>query len=101
MAQSTVDIQKMKSVSTELDNIYGNMMSQITKLDEHVGSLERLWKGEAANAYYAAYRQNTANFLQLAEAINNGSKTLSGIAANYNKADVAAADAIKAKMGGR
>jgi WXG100 family type VII secretion target len=101
MAQSTVDIQKMKSVSGELDKIYGNMMNQIKKMDEAMSNLDKLWKGEGAAAYQTAYKQNTSNFLQLCEAINNCSKTLSGIAASYGKADNAAAEAIKAKMGGR
>jgi WXG100 family type VII secretion target len=101
MAQSTVDIQKMKTVAGELDKIYANMMNQIKKLDEAMGNLEKLWKGEGAAAYQTAYRQNTQNFLQLCEAINNCSQTLSGIAVSYGKADNAAAEAIKAKMGGR
>jgi WXG100 family type VII secretion target len=101
MAQSTVDIQKMKTVAGELDKIYANMMNQINKLDGSMSSLEKLWKGEGATAYQTAYKQNTTNFLQLAEAINNCSQTLSGIAVSYGKADNAAAEAIKSKMGGR
>jgi WXG100 family type VII secretion target len=91
----------MKSVSGELDKIYSNMMNQINKLDEAMSNLERLWKGEGAAAYQAAYRQNTQNFLQLCESINQCSQTLTGIATSYGKADNAAAEAIKSKMGGR
>jgi WXG100 family type VII secretion target len=101
MAQSTVDIQKMKTVAGELDKIYANMMNQLKKMDEAMGNLEKLWKGEGAEAYQNAYRQNTQNFLQLAESINNCSQTLTSIATSYNKADNAAAEAIKSKMGGR
>ncbi|TCL59037.1 WXG100 family type VII secretion target [Kineothrix alysoides] len=98
---TTVDLQKMKNVAGELDKIYANMMNQIKKLDEAVGNLQQLWKGEAAQAYQNAYKQNTTNFLQLAEAINSCSSSLTTIATTYNKADTAAADAIKSKMGGR
>lgn len=101
MALTTVDLQKMKSVAGELDKIYGNTMNQIKKLDESMGGLEKLWKGEAAQAYQNAYKQNTSNFLQLAEAINSCSASLMGIANTYGKADMAAAEAIKSKMGGR
>lgn len=101
MAQSTVDLQKMKTVSSELDKSYSGMMNQITKLDTCVGDLDKLWKGEGAIAYRNAYLQNTQNFLLLAEAVNSCSQSLSAIAVTYNKADSAAADAIKAKMGGR
>ncbi len=98
---TTVDMQKMKNVAGELDKIYATMMNQIKKLDEAVGNLQQLWKGEAAVAYQNAYKQNTTNFLQLAEAINSCSSSLTTIATTYGKADTAAAEAIKSKMGGR
>lgn len=98
MAQSTVDLQKMRNVSSELDKIYAGMMNQLKKLDENAGNLAKAWKGEAAQSYQKAYLANTQNFLQLAEAINSCAQTLGSIAVSYNKADQAAADAIKAKM---
>lgn len=98
---TTVDLQRMKSVAGELDKIYANTMNQIKKLDEAMGNLQQLWKGEAALAYQNAYKQNTSNFLQLAEAINNCSSTLLTITNTYSKSDMAAAEAIKSKMGGR
>jgi WXG100 family type VII secretion target len=101
MAQTTVDIQKMKSVAGELDKIYANTMNQLKKMDEAMANLDKLWKGEGATAYQNAYRQNTQNFLQLSEAIRSCSESLSSIANSYGKADSAAADAIKSKMGGR
>lgn len=101
MAQSTVDIQKMKNVATELDKNYAVINNQLKKMDECMSNLGQIWAGEGAAAYQKAYLQNTQNFLQLAEAINSCSATLNGIAATYGKADMAAAEAIKAKMGGR
>lgn len=98
MAQSTVDLQKMRIAARELDNIYAGMMNQLKKLDENASGLQRIWKGDAAQSYQKTYLANTQNFLQLAESINSCSKTLTAIAASYNKADLAAADAIKAKM---
>lgn len=101
MATTTVDLQKMKSVSGELDKVYSGMMNQLKKLDEVMGNLDKMWKGEAAQTYQNAYKQNTANFLQLAEAINNCSSSLQTISNQYGKAENSAAEAIKAKMGGR
>lgn len=101
MATTTVDLQKMKNVANELNKIYANTMNQIKKLDEAMGTLGQLWKGEAAQAYQNAYKQNTANFLQLAEAINTCSASLTTISTTYGKADMAATEAIKTKMGGR
>lgn len=101
MAQSMVDIQKMKSVAAELDKNYATINNQLKKLDESIANLGQVWKGEGAKAYQNAYTQNTQNFLQLAEAIMSCSASLTAIANTYGKADMAAAEAIKAKMGGR
>ncbi|MDR1589319.1 MAG: WXG100 family type VII secretion target [Oscillospiraceae bacterium] len=101
MATTTVDLQKMKNVASELDKIHANITNQIKKLGESVGSLEKLWKGDAAQAYQSAYRQNASNFSQLAAAIKNCSTSLTTITTTYGKADTAAAEAIKSKMGGR
>ena len=98
MAQSTVDLQKMKSVASELDKIYATMTSNKKKLDELMGQLPKVWTGEGAQAYQKAYQQNAGDFARLAEAIRNCSSTLTGAAGAYSKADMAAADAIKAKM---
>ncbi len=101
MAQSTVDIQKMRSVSAELDKNYTSITTQLKKLEEQMALLAQLWKGEGASAFQAAYRQNAQNFAQLSAAVRSCSISLSSIAANYGKADTAAADMIKSKMGGR
>ena len=100
MAQTAVNIQKMKSVSADLDKIYGDIHKQLQKMDEHMGTLEQLWRGEAAQAYQKAYLSKTDGFLRLAESVKACSQTLSGIAGAYQKADIAASEAIKAKMGG-
>ncbi|MEA4924234.1 MAG: WXG100 family type VII secretion target [Syntrophomonadaceae bacterium] len=101
MAQSTVDIQKMRSVASELDKNYAVINVQLKKLDELMSNLQQLWKGEGAAAYQNAYLQNTQNFVKLAEAIRGASASLTTFAGTYGKADTAAADAIKSKLGGR
>ncbi len=98
MAQSTVNLQKMKSVSSELDKIYATMTNNKKKLDEVVARLPKMWKGDAAAAYQKAYQENARDFALLAEAIRSCSTTLNTISSTYGKADMAAADAIKAKM---
>jgi WXG100 family type VII secretion target len=98
MAQSTVNIQRMKSVSSELDKTYQTMTNNKKKLDELIGSLSKIWSGAGAGAYLSAYSQNSNDFVMLAEAIRSCSATLTTITNTYSKADVAAADAIKSKM---
>jgi len=98
MAQSTVDLQKMKSVSSELDKIYTTLTNNQKKLNELVTSLMKVWKGEGATAYNAAYQSSTQEFTQLAEAVRSCSASLATIATTYGKADSAAAEAIKSKM---
>jgi len=98
MSQSTVNIQRMKSVSSELDKTYATMTNNKKKLDELINSLSRVWSGEGAKAYLSAYSQNANDFTMLAEAIRGCSATLSSITNTYGKADAAAADAIKSKM---
>lgn len=98
MAQSTVNLQKMKSVATELDKIYATMNNNKKKLDELMGQLPKVWAGEGAAAYRRAYQENSRDFALLAEAIRNCSATISSSAGTYGKADMAAAEAIKSKM---
>ena len=98
MAQSTVNLQKMKSVASELDKIYATMNGNKKKLDELMGQLPKVWAGEGAQAYQKAYQENSQNFALLAEAIRSCAATLTASASTYGKADMAAADAIKSKM---
>ena len=98
MAQSTVNLQKMKSVASELEKIYATMTNNKKKLDELMGQLPKVWTGEGAQAYQKAYQENANDFALLAQAIRNCSSTLTGAAGSYGKADMAAAEAIKAKM---
>ena len=98
MSRSTVDLNKMKNASTELDRIYTTMTGNKKKLDELIGALSKIWTGEGAGAYLRAYSENSNDFSLMAEAIKGCSSTLSTTAATYNKADLAAADAIKSKM---
>ena len=98
MAQSTVDMQKMKSAAGELDKIYNSMQAQIKKLDENMTALKGIWTGDAATTYVGSYRQNQANIQNLAAAIRAASQTLTTISTTYNKADAQAAEIIKQKM---
>ena len=98
MAKSTVDIQKMKSVASELDKIYAAMTNNKKKLDELMGGLRRIWTGEGAQAYLRAYTENSNDFALLAESIRSCSATLVTVTNSYGKADMAASEAIRAKM---
>ncbi len=100
MAQSTVNLQKIKSVSSELEKIYTTMTTNKKKLDEVVAQLAKVWKGEGAQAYQKAYQEKARDFALLAEAIRGCSATLTASATSYSKADMAAADAINPKCQG-
>lgn len=98
MAQSTVNLQKMKSVSAELDKIYSAMTTNKKKMDETVAAVSKAWKGDAAQAYQRSYNAHAQDFTQLAAAIKGCSTTLTTISTTYNKADMAASEAIKSKL---
>lgn len=98
MAKSTVDIQKMKSVSSELDKTYSAMTNNKKRLDELISALPKVWAGEGSQAYVRAYQQNANNFTLLAESIRSCSATLTTVTNSYGKADMAASEAIKSKM---
>jgi len=98
MAQSTVNLQKMRSAAQELDKIYAAMTGNRKTLDELVAELPKVWAGEGAQAYQKAYAENAKDFTLLAQAIRSCAVTLNEGAGSYSKADIAAADAIKAKM---
>lgn len=98
MAQSTVDMQKMKTAASELDKIYSSMQQQLKKLDENMASLKGIWTGEAAATYINSYQQSVSEIQGLATAIRSASVTLTNISTTYNKADAQAAEMIKQKM---
>lgn len=98
MAQSTVNLQKMKTASAELEKIHAAMQAQLKVLDENVQSLRGKWAGEAGAAYLASYQQNAADIKALAAAILSASQTLQSISATYNRADAQAAELIRQKM---
>ena len=98
MAQSTVNLQKMKSVSSELEKNYTLMTNNKKKLDEIVAQLKKAWQGEASQEYQRAYAENARDFTLLADAIKSASATITASATSYGKADMAAAEAIKQKM---
>jgi WXG100 family type VII secretion target len=85
-------------VASELDKNYAAMTGNKKKLDEIIGHLKKIWQGEGASAYQQSYAENARDFALLAEAIRSCSATLTASATTYNKADMAAADAIRAKM---
>ena len=68
MALSTVNLQKMKSVASELDKIYVAMVNNKKKLDEQMGQLPKIWAGEGAQAYQKAYQENSNDFALIASA---------------------------------
>jgi WXG100 family type VII secretion target len=98
MSKSTVNLQKMKSIASELENIYSVMTNNKKRLDEYMAGLPKIWEGEGAQGYMKAYQQNSQDFVLLAESIRNCSLTLNTSVNTYAKADSAAAEAIKSMM---
>ncbi|MDR0355923.1 MAG: WXG100 family type VII secretion target [Deltaproteobacteria bacterium] len=95
MAQTTVNLQKMKSVASECENIFSTMSNNKKKLDELMAGVPKIWAGEGAQGYVKAYQQHSQDFVMLAESIRNCAATLNSIVNTYAKADSAAAEAIK------
>ena len=99
-AKNTVNIQKMKSAASELDNIYTSMQKQIKTLDETISSVKRVWTGDAANTYLKQYEKNLNSFKNMANAIRSASEAMVESCNTYDQAESSALD-IVAKMGKR
>ncbi len=99
-AKNTVNIQKMRSAISELENIHSNMQKHMKSLDETMSSVKKVWKGEAANEYLKQYQKNQKDFQNMAEAINSAVNTLAEACNVYEMTDSQAMDVV-AKMGKR
>ena len=99
-AKNTVNIQKMRSAATELDNIYSSMQKQIKTLEETMSSVKKVWKGDAANTYLKQYDNNHQSFQNMANAIRSASQALGESSNTYEHADNDAMDVVQ-KLGKR
>jgi WXG100 family type VII secretion target len=99
-AKNTVNVQKMRSAISELENIHSNMQKHMKSLDETMSSVKKVWKGEAANEYLKQYQKNQKDFQNMAEAINSAVNTLAEACNVYETTDMQAMDVV-AKMGKR
>ncbi|SEM28463.1 WXG100 family type VII secretion target [Butyrivibrio sp. ob235] len=93
--KNTVNIQKMMSAATELDNIHASMTKQIKKLDETMSSIKQVWSGEAATTYLKQYDKNYTAFQNMAKAIRGASDALTENCNTYNQADSKAMDIVQ------
>lgn len=94
MAKTTVNVQRLKSVAGELDQISANISAQVKKMDEHVSSLRKVWQGEAASDYLTKYSRHSDTFKAMAKAIQDAASTLNANAAAYNQAETQTSDTI-------
>ncbi len=99
-AKNTVNIQKMRSAITELENIYSNMQKHMKSLDETMSSIKKIWTGEAANTYLNSYQKNLKDFQNMANAIKSASNALAESCNVYEATDSRAMDIVD-KMGRR
>ena len=99
-AKNTVNIQRMRSAISELENIHSSMSKQIKTLDETMSSVKKVWTGEAANTYLNQYSKNLKNFQNMANAINSAVNALAESCNVYETTDYNAMD-IVSKMGKR
>ncbi len=98
--KNTVNIQRMRAASNELDNIYSTMQKQIKTLDETMNSVKQVWTGDAANTYLKQYGKNLKNFQNMANAVKSASAALKESSNTYDQADMSAMDLVQ-KMGRR
>ncbi len=99
-AKNTVNIQKMRSAASELENIHSNMQKQIKKLDETMSSVKQVWTGDAAGTYLKQYEKNLKSFQGMAQAIRSASQALTQSCTTYDQADSSAMDVVQ-KLGKR
>ena len=94
MAKTTVNVQKLKSTASELDQISANIGAQIKKMDEHISTLQKVWQGEAAKEHIAKYNKHSDTFKAMSKAIKDAAATLNADAAAYGQAEAQTSDAI-------
>ena len=99
-AKNTVNIQKMRSAITELENIHSNMQKHMKSLDETMSSVKKAWQGDAANTYINSYQKNLKDFQNMANAIKSASNALAESCSVYEEVDSRAMDIVD-KMGRR
>ena len=99
-AKNTVNVQRMRSAVTELENIYSSMQKQIKTLDETMSNVKQVWTGDAANTYIKQYSKNLRDFQNMANAIRSASAALAESCNVYETVDNNAMD-IVSKMGRR
>ncbi len=98
--KNTVNIQRMRSAVTELENIYSSMQKQIKTLDETMSNVKQVWTGDAANTYLKQYTKNLQDFNNMANAIKSASGALAESCNVYETVDNNAMDIVQ-KMGRR
>lgn len=98
--KNTVNIQRMRSSITELENIQANMQKQLKTLDETMSSLKKVWTGEAANAYLKSYQKNLKSFKDMEGAIISAIDALADSCNAYEATDARAMDIVE-KLGKR
>ncbi len=98
--KNTVNIQRMRSAASELDNIYNNMQKQIRTLDDTMGNIKKVWAGDAAKTYLDQYDKNYRAFVSMATAVMSASNALNDSCNTYDQADNTAMDIVQ-KMGKR
>ena len=94
-AKNTVNIQKMRSAASELDNIYASMQKNIKTLEETMNSVKRVWSGDAAATYLKQYDKNHDSFRKMAAAIKSASQALGESCNTYGQADNRAMDIVE------
>lgn len=99
-AKNTVNVQRMRSAITELENIYSSMQKNIKTLDETMSEVKKVWTGDAANTYLKQYSKNLKDFQNMANAIRSASNALAESCGIYEQVEGNAMDIVQ-KMGRR
>ncbi|MCR4897084.1 MAG: WXG100 family type VII secretion target [Lachnospiraceae bacterium] len=98
--KNTVNLQKMRSAVTELENIHSTMTKNLKVLDETMAKVKQVWNGEAATTYLKQYEKHLKSFQNMANAINSASNSLAESCNIYDQVDSQTMDIVQ-KMGKR
>ncbi len=98
MAISSVDVNRLKQVSTEMENLYTQLAQNERTMSETMEQVKKAWQGDAATTFINAYTQNAPEFANMSKLIQNAATTLQQIATNYNKQETSAADIVRSGL---
>lgn len=87
MAQIMVTAAQLENTRAQLKNYVKQFENKIEETDWDVSSLKSMWEGDAADAFQASYKKDSAQLRKALAGLNTYDKALQQAIANYKKTE--------------